>query len=219
MLYIGEGWDSRGLAQVLARAMVHRDTLTSYIFFATPSSPHCHKLLIAMKSDRTLNLSRKNWYLKLIDRSGQPRLVRDRSTMLPKYATYYTDFAYSFCRHHVSPLWANHEVFSALIHDIEEHFEGVQYDLIIAIDTLGFILGAAIASSSGKGLVPLRKGGKLPLPEERLMSVEFQDYDQTRKKFEVVKDLVKPGNYPATTTRARSDMLSSNSRESSVISR
>ena len=30
------------------------------------------------------------------------------------------------------------------------------------------------------------------------MSVEFQDYDQTRKKFEVVKDLIKPGKYTDT---------------------
>lgn len=84
-----------------------------------------------------------------------------------------------------------------MIHDIEEHFKGIQYDLIVALDALGFILGAALASSSRKGLVPLRKGGKLPLPEDRLVSVDFEDYDQTTKKFEVVKDLIKPGRYTA----------------------
>jgi hypothetical protein len=104
----------------------------------------------------------------------------------------------SFTRYDVSPLWANPAGFSALINDIETHFRDVQYDLVIALDALGFILGGALATSSHKGLVPLRKGGKLPLPEDRLASVRFTDYDETEKRFEIVKDLVKPGMHAPT---------------------
>lgn len=104
-----------------------------------------------------------------------------------------TDLAHSSFRYDISPLWASSEAFSALVHDIQDHFKGAEYDLVVALDAIGFILGAALASSSGKGLVPLRKGGKLPLPAGRLESVEFHDYDHTEKRFEVVKDLIKPG--------------------------
>lgn len=41
-------------------------------------------------------------------------------------------------------------------------------DLIVGIESRGFILGAALGTRFGKGFVPLRKAGKLPPPVESL---------------------------------------------------
>lgn len=43
------------------------------------------------------------------------------------------------------------------------------------------------------------------------MSIQFQDYDEALKKFEIVQDLIKPGKCPALTIAVGSDRLSSNS--------
>lgn len=41
-------------------------------------------------------------------------------------------------------------------------------DVIVGVESRGFILGAAIAARYGKGFVPLRKAGKLPPPFEAM---------------------------------------------------
>ena len=44
---------------------------------------------------------------------------------------------------------------------IEEKLDGVDYDVIVAPESRGFIFGMPLAYNKGKGFVPIRKKGKL----------------------------------------------------------
>lgn len=48
------------------------------------------------------------------------------------------------------------------VDDFVKHYEDMDIDLIVGIDSRGFIFGAALAYLLGKGFVPVRKQGKLP---------------------------------------------------------
>jgi adenine phosphoribosyltransferase len=48
-----------------------------------------------------------------------------------------------------------------------ERYQGEKIDKVVGIESRGFILGAALASSLGVGFVPIRKKGKLPAATER----------------------------------------------------
>ena len=55
---------------------------------------------------------------------------------------------------------------AAGFHDAVEHltgpFQGKGIDLVVGIESRGFIFGAAVADRIGAGFVPVRKPGKLP---------------------------------------------------------
>ena len=93
-------------------------------------------------------------------------------------------------RNDVTPLFADHESFSALLDDISKQFSPSEFDYVAGIDALGFILGTAVALRSKKGFIPIRKGGKLPV-ETR--SVKFVDYSGKQKSLEIRTDVISPG--------------------------
>jgi len=93
-------------------------------------------------------------------------------------------------RNDVTPLFADREAFRRLADDLAEPFLGVGIDAVVAIDALGFILGTAIAERLHVGVVAARKGGKLPVPAER---VGFVDYSGKRKALEVRTDALRAG--------------------------
>ncbi|KAJ1547978.1 hypothetical protein HK405_004516 [Cladochytrium tenue] len=115
-----------------------------------------------------LKTVRNKEYLHLIDRSTSPRFD-------------------------ISPLWADPAAFNSLVSDIVEYFPPSSFDVIVALDALGFILGGALAAHAHKGLVPLRKAGKLPLASGQLISTTFTDYDGSIKSLQARKDLLPPG--------------------------
>jgi adenine phosphoribosyltransferase len=45
---------------------------------------------------------------------------------------------------------------------LTQPFEGQEIDLVVGIESRGFILGGAVADALGAGFVPVRKAGKLP---------------------------------------------------------
>lgn len=89
----------------------------------------------------------------------------------------------------VTPIFADHDAFSALVEDLGGHFDGTRFDLVAGIDALGFILGTALAVRAGVGFVPIRKGGKLPVECD---SVGFVDYSGEAKSLEVRRDAIEP---------------------------
>ena len=46
----------------------------------------------------------------------------------------------------------------------------VSFDLVLSPESRGFIFGMPVAYNMGKGFVPVRKAGKLPIPSARNMS-------------------------------------------------
>lgn len=93
-------------------------------------------------------------------------------------------------RYDVTPLFENHEAFSALLDDLGGRFAGIRFDVVAGIDALGFILGAALAVRTGQGFVPIRKGGKLPVKAD---TAHFVDYTGRRKALELRADALQPG--------------------------
>ena len=69
----------------------------------------------------------------------------------------------------ITPLLADGEAFKATIDELIAPFEG-QYDVVAGLEARGFLLASAAAYTSGKGLVPVRKAGKLPQPA---MSIDY----------------------------------------------
>lgn len=62
-------------------------------------------------------------------------------------------------------------------------------DVVVGIDSRGFILGGALAYELGKGFVPVRKKGKLPAETE---SVTY-DLEYGTDTLEIHKDAIKKG--------------------------
>jgi adenine phosphoribosyltransferase len=62
----------------------------------------------------------------------------------------------------ITPLLKDGAAFKACIDEIREKLAGTEFDYVIGIEARGFILGAALAHSTGTGLVLARKVGKLP---------------------------------------------------------
>ena len=52
--------------------------------------------------------------------------------------------------------------FRVTINELVNRYTGVKIDKIAAIESRGFIIGAALAFQLGVGFVPIRKSGKLP---------------------------------------------------------
>ena len=91
----------------------------------------------------------------------------------------------------VTPLFADPAAFSQLVADLCRPFRTIALDYVAAIDALGFILGAAMALRLNKGLIPVRKGGKLPV---QVATAEFVDYSGNPKALEIRKGILKPGD-------------------------
>lgn len=91
----------------------------------------------------------------------------------------------------VTPVFGSFQAFSALLDDLLELCQEIEYDTVAAIDALGFILGAAIAVRSEKPLVPIRKGGKLPVEVHK---ANFIDYTGKEKSLEIRMDALDPSN-------------------------
>lgn len=62
----------------------------------------------------------------------------------------------------ITPLLQSPEGLSASIEGLAQVVDPDSYDLVVGIESRGFIFGTALAHHLGKGFVPIRKPGKLP---------------------------------------------------------
>ena len=81
----------------------------------------------------------------------------------------------------------------ALFKDLIEHFANVhrnqRIDLVVGIESRGFIFGAPLALALGAGFVPIRKPGKLPYRSVRVdYSLEYG-----KDALEAHEDAIAPG--------------------------
>ena len=71
----------------------------------------------------------------------------------------------------ITPLLETPAAFQHVIHLLEKRYAGCALDRIVAIESRGFLFGAALADRLGVGLAIVRKPGKLPFRTVR------QEYD------------------------------------------
>ena len=62
----------------------------------------------------------------------------------------------------ITPLLADVQAFRTTIDVIAERLDGTAIDVVIGIESRGFMFGAALADKLSVGFVPVRKPGKLP---------------------------------------------------------
>ncbi len=94
------------------------------------------------------------------------------------------------------------EVFQSIIDNMYEQIKGLDIDDIAAIESRGYLFGAPLACKMGKGLVLIRKSGKLPAEVVRQeYSLEYgtdalemhKDAVEKGKKVLLVDDLLATG--------------------------
>ena len=71
----------------------------------------------------------------------------------------------------ITPLLSNPRAFSACLSLLHEGVESVDADIVVGLESRGFIFGAALSAKLEKPFVPARKPGKLPYKK---VSVEYQ---------------------------------------------
>lgn len=89
-----------------------------------------------------------------------------------------------------SRLYCNSQALSDCVKDLLKPFQNETIDLVAGIDAMGFILGSAVATTLGKGLLAIRKAGHLCV-ETRTQ--DYSDYSGQEKLMEVRVDVLKPG--------------------------
>ncbi|RME79219.1 MAG: adenine phosphoribosyltransferase [Chloroflexi bacterium] len=62
----------------------------------------------------------------------------------------------------ITTLLKDGEAFKASVDQLAERYAGQQIDLVVGVESRGFIFGTALAYKLGAGFVPVRKPGKLP---------------------------------------------------------
>lgn len=67
----------------------------------------------------------------------------------------------------ITPMFADAQVLRALASDLFAPFAGHDVELVVGIEALGYVLATAVAMQAGKGLVAIRKAGKLPVKTHR----------------------------------------------------
>ncbi len=88
------------------------------------------------------------------------------------------------------------------VDDFHRRYEKMDFDVVVGIDSRGFIFGAALAYLLGKGFIPVRKVGKLPHETEQETyeleygtdTLEIHTHDiQEGQKALVIDDLIATG--------------------------
>ena len=89
----------------------------------------------------------------------------------------------------ITTLLQEPEGFRLAIDAITLPFRDQQVDLVVGIESRGFIFGAAVADRIGAGFVPVRKIGKLPHTTVRVS----YDLEYGTDSLEIHSDAVEPG--------------------------
>ena len=89
----------------------------------------------------------------------------------------------------VTSVTENPEGMKLAIDEMDKLLDGVDYDVIAGAESRGFIFGAPLAYKNNKGLVLVRKKGKLP--RETVEMSYALEYGQAT--IEIHKDSIKPG--------------------------
>ena len=64
----------------------------------------------------------------------------------------------------ITTLLSDAEALNEMIERFTENYRDEKIDLVVGVESRGFIVGTPLAIRLGKGFVPIRKAGKLPGP-------------------------------------------------------
>ena len=90
----------------------------------------------------------------------------------------------------ITTLLKNGKAFNKAVDLLYKKYQGKKIDLVVAVESRGFILGGALANRLGVGFVPVRKFGKLPA--DRIE--QKYDLEYGTDSLEIHKDAVKKGH-------------------------
>lgn len=76
-----------------------------------------------------------------------------------------------------------------IVRSMADHFRGHGVEMVVGVESRGFILGAPLAYELGTGFVLIRKPGKLPADRIR---VEYE-LEYGTDALEIHKDAIRPG--------------------------
>jgi len=79
----------------------------------------------------------------------------------------------------ITPIFSDPEAFAALLGDLLQGIGHEDFDIVVGIEALGFVLATAIAVRLAKGLVPIRKSGKLPVNTDAITLPEVRGQVRT----------------------------------------
>lgn len=68
----------------------------------------------------------------------------------------------------ITPLLADPKGFHIVLDSLAQHFIGEHIDVVVGIESRGFIFGSALAARLNASFVPVRKTGKLPAAVDRV---------------------------------------------------
>ncbi|KAM4742907.1 adenine phosphoribosyltransferase isoform 1-T1 [Anableps anableps] len=89
-----------------------------------------------------------------------------------------------------SRLYCSSQALADCVEDLLSPFRSDPIDLVAGIDAMGFILGASVATTLGKGFLAIRKAGHLCVATQ---NQNYTDYTGREKTMEVRLDVLKPG--------------------------
>ena len=90
----------------------------------------------------------------------------------------------------ITTLLADPRAFNDFIERFVEHYQDEAIDLVVGVESRGFIIGALLALRLEKGFIPIRKAGELPGPTHR---VEY-DLEYGTDRVEVHQDAIPAGS-------------------------
>lgn len=96
-------------------------------------------------------------------------------------------------RYDVPALFEDPAMLESVVADLAAPFETTEIDAVAGIDALGFVLGTGVALELGVGFLPIRKGGKLPVPDGDVHRRDLTDYTGEAKTLEVDAERVGDG--------------------------
>ncbi len=89
----------------------------------------------------------------------------------------------------ITPLLADGPAYRHVIDQLAERLRPLQADVVVGMESRGFIFAAPLAYALGLGFVPVRRLGKLPAASIR---VEYE-LEYGRNSFEIHTDAIRPG--------------------------
>jgi adenine phosphoribosyltransferase len=89
----------------------------------------------------------------------------------------------------ITTLLKDPQAFSYVVDQLAKKYQQARVDVVVAVESRGFIFGGALAHQLGAGFVPVRKLGKLP---GKTIEVEYE-LEYGRDALAVHEDAVHPG--------------------------